>query len=250
MRQRSGSQDVQLERRAVLGLGLGWMAVLTGCGGGTADDPLDTGREALPLRAGDQWHYANTYSVGTMLLDAERDMQVLSQAEEAGGTAYVLSGWRLHSLPDAAVSLLRTPTTLVRRPGADDPAYEQAIGDRVLLRLPLTTGDRWTQVDARVPVVKDGLDDWLLVKAEVAVEDGGPVDLPQGRVRATWRVTTTETQDFESVPPQYADHMRIRLTDTLWIAPGLGMVARSLTIWPAAAIHPYVNGDRLLSWKL
>lgn len=233
------------------------LLVLLGLGSCGDDSPqyrFDTGREALPLRTGDLWRYRTASSASTVMIESERDMRVMSQATDAGGTTYVVSGWRFQDLPDTAVTLLRTPDALVRRPSPNDDAFQQAVGDRVLLRLPLTAGDRWTQVDRRVQLAVDrdldGENDWVRVRTDVAVRDGGPLDLPAGRVLATWLVTTTETIDFESVPPELADSYRTRSTELLWIAQGVGPVARSWTLWGAGAMRPTVSEDQLLSLQL
>ena len=232
------------------------LLTLSACGGG--DDPPDpyaTGREALPLKVGDQWRFRSGQSAGTVWVESERTMTVTARSPTAEGTVVTVDGWRFQFLDGASLPLLLTPAgELVRRPTAQDSAFQQAIGARVLLRLPLTAGDRWTQVDAEVPIDRDadldGQPDRFHVVAQVTVEATPPLDLPAGRTPPTLMVTTTETQEDLTLPAEQRAAMRTTVIDRLWIVPGVGPVQRSTATSGGTILRPPQANDLLLSLRL
>lgn len=233
------------------------LVTLVACGGGSDDapDPYATGREVLPLKVGDEWRFRSAQTAGTVWLDSERTMSVITRTATADGTLVTVDGWRFQSLDDALLPLLLTPEGhLVRRPTTNDSAFQQSIGPRVLLRLPLTVGDRWTQVDAQVPIDRDadldGQPDRYHVVAEVTVEAGPPLDLPAGRTPATVLVTTIETQEDLSLPADQRAAMRIVVSDRLWVVPGVGPVQRSTSTSGGTIMRPPQASDQLLSLRL
>ncbi len=247
------ARSVRRGRRAAL---LAALLALGACGGGDEPpDPWATGREALPLKVGDQWRLRSAQTAGTVWVESERTMAVPARRATAEGTEITAAGWRPQFLDDTALPLLLTPSgDLVRRPTARDSAFQQAIGARVLLRLPLTAGDRWVQVDAEVPIDRDadldGQPDRFHVRAEVTVEAGPPLDLPAGRTPPTLLVTTTETQEDLSLPADQRVQQRIVVSDRLWIVPGVGPVQRGTSAYGGSILRPPQATDQLLALRL
>lgn len=150
----------QYPRALVIGVAI---FALVACGGQQPDPSRSD--DPMPLSVGNRWQY----DVGFLRGGLAETRQVVSAVPVAGGgTRYTIDS----DSSDVDTLLERTTTELLLIPASNADSLEQAIGPRLLLKLPLRVGDSWSQVDRAFEhdFDGDGRMDSMTVLAESRVE--------------------------------------------------------------------------------
>jgi hypothetical protein len=188
---------------------------------GAVADATPVALEAFPLSVGSEWKYditeRTTYSqtlsiTGTKLVDGQT-VSVLG----SGGAERAY--------------FLRMPSAILQLPLSNAREYERAIGSRVVLKLPLRTGDKWVQVDKTVSIGGEIIAEFTEVTV-LATED---IVTPAGYFAGAYPVYTKTEYRFLNTPGTI---LSSEYTKTEWIALGVGVVRRQSQTFNPTIFRP------------
>lgn len=226
-------------------------ALLSACSGGNEQDEL--GDDPFPLADGNRWemHFLDSrHSDGPVTTIVSGPVNV------GGKPGYAVSDASGH-LDDTSPSLpnayfIRTPTEVTRVPASTESGLELRTGPRVILRLPLHVGDRWTQVDKTVDSDTDfdfdGIVEPVAILATVSVDAIETVSVGAGRFENAYRVGTSQTRTilFTSDSSTSTESS----TTYEWYVPGIGLVRRETAVTPEDGPFTYQSSESLSAYRL
>lgn len=218
--------------------------LLAACGGGE-DRPQGT--DPFPLSVGDRWdlqvsdtsmsNYTERRRVsGTAVVDGA-DVTVV-QVQPLGGGTLVEEYFQ------------RTGSEVRRLPPSNANDLQLAIGPVVIMKLPLTDGQQWTQYDTMVAGTYDwdgdGIVDPIHEYAQTHVHGPTQVSTPAGTFDNAYEVTTGALETMVGT----------RNGDTEWTStvtkdvyvPGIGLVQRYRNVTPQWGPRSYIRNDTLTGY--
>jgi hypothetical protein len=211
---------------------------LVACGGGS-DGPLlsdPPGSDPFPLAAGAEWEYAFASNSGA----AGRVVWRLFDLAVTGDDATFKWG----ETAATAVAFERSATEIRELPAADPAPLWAGLGPITVMRLPLTAGDRWTAVDARVRVddgTGQGVDWQVTITFEVRALAEAQTRL--GTFRGAFEVVRSETYQ-----PLSGLSAATRVSVDR-IVPGIGLVGREQSETPAGGVRPHLSIYELVAYR-
>lgn len=201
------------------------LLILSGCGGGgggggAGPQPDSRAADYFPLAVGDRWSYLEAgFPV---------DVRVLEERSSAGRAVSVVQVRRGGETEEQLY--VKTGTGVVSIPGADP--FEQALGEVMLLRLPVVAGDSYVTLDRTlnglVDADGDGRFDSLAIRAETSVIGFETLTTPTGTLTDVAHVRTHITQTLTLAASGRVFIANGTVDD--WYAPQIGPV-RSVTTW-------------------
>lgn len=217
--------------------------VLAGCGGGGAGEDKvipPNGTDPFPLAVGNRW--AMQYH-DSRFPPADSSYAVAGTADVDGEKGYVLrrsygtattDGTYRHS--DSGVWLQRGDGTSIQT-----------------LRLPLTVGDQWTQLDQVVDTGYDvdgnGHNEVETALEQVTVDRVETVTTPAGTFAGA--IVVSKTGDWEFKDPASGDVYDFStLLTREWFVPGVGVVRREVSGIPWGGIRDYGWTEVLVSYSV
>lgn len=224
-------------------------ALLAACGGGgggggsgdggsnggvtspPADQPPPPGSNFFPLSAGARWVYADYSGDGTTP-SALYQMDVGATSQVGGHVLTSLVTTSLDANPPVGDDsrYLSTSNGLMAYPAVGANALDRAIGSYMLLKLPATIGDAFTQIDTTVDSGYDAdgdkVNEQLLLESTVQVIDRGTVSTPAGDFTQALHLRTTlhETLKYSTRIPSWSS----TVVQDVWLVDGVGRVRSTL----------------------
>ena len=220
--------------------------LIAACGGGE-DRPRGT--DPFPLSVGDHWelqvtdtsmsNYTETRRVtGTAVVDGA-DVTIV-QVQPLGGGTRVEEYYQ------------RTASEVRRLPPSNASDLELAIGPVVIMKLPLTDGQQWTQYDTMVAGTYDwdgdGFVDPIHEYADTHVQGPMSVSTPVGTFHNAYEVTTGALETM----------IGTLNGDTVWTStvtkdvyvPGIGVVQRYRNVTPQDGPRSHIRNDVLTGYDV
>jgi hypothetical protein len=219
--------------------------LLAGCGGNGPDSD-----EPLPLKTGNRWVYQYTNSTfGSGISTYE----VTGTRQIDGRTAYVMHDdfefWDgPHDTP-----LVPSDSAVIRYPANNATPEEIEDGPLTILRLPLKTGDAWTDLDETIDAGFDEDDDGIneIETITFRSEVGAPVSVntPAGSFSEAYPVTSRYERQYVN-PVTHVVLDTSYKTRREWYALGFGVVRREVYLQPYGQWRDYYSTEVLASARL
>jgi hypothetical protein len=197
------------------------LTILASCNGGgdSVTNGSSVSLDPFPLSVGSQWQYDVTDRVTT-----KRIISVVGTKLVDGLNVFVLNS------NDAEYAFYnRTDSAITQLPVGNADAYTRAIGPRVILKLPLRSGDKWVQVDKSLTIENKV----TMELTDVLVRDPEDVVTPAGYFKGAYPVFTNSK--FTTSDAGSTTGATTFQTKTEWVVLGVGVVRRETkTISPSS----------------
>lgn len=215
---------------------------LVACGGGGGEDkaaPI----EDIPLRVGGSWTYQGQAEFGPAL---NSTVEVVDMSTPSPGVAAFVLRRTGYYPRDDRFEKDSAGIWLVTGDGAS--AIDQAIGRRLLYKLPLVVGAAWIQAKFTIDLGSldgSGVSNPVDVDIHTSVEGRENISTPAGDFADAFIVVTSETETFVNSAP-FGLSPAVTVT-TEWIVPGIGIAKRSSYSMAAGGWRPHLFEESLVS---
>lgn len=219
--------------------------LLAGCGVGetVTDDPM-------PLQTGNRWVYRytnSTFGSGTSTYRVTGPIQI------DGRTAYVVhNDFEFWGGP-SDTPYVHTDTAVMRYPTSNATPEEIADGPLTILKLPLTVGDTWTDLDKTIDSGfdedRDGVNEVEIITRTSQVGEPVSVSTPDGVYGGTYPVSSRYQRQYVNPVTHEVLDTSYRITRE-WYSPGVGVVRREVERQPYGQGRDYYSTEVLESVHL